>query len=64
MDNVKKTTHEGPLIISGIEIPAYVLEDGTRILSQKEALHTSIGLSRSGGKDGARQWAYFYWNVK
>lgn len=58
MDNVKKTTHEGPLIISGIEIPAYVLEDGTRILSQR-ALQTSIGLSRSGGKDGARRMGIF-----
>jgi hypothetical protein len=58
MDNVKKATHEGPLIISGIEIPAYVLEDGTRILSQR-GLQQSIGLSRSGGKDGARRVGIF-----
>ncbi len=55
---ILKATHEGPLNISGIKIPAYVLEDGTRILSQR-GLQQSIGLSRSGGKDGARRVSIF-----
>lgn len=29
----KKITHEGTLNLSGLEIPCYVLEDGTRVLS-------------------------------
>ena len=47
MDKIKKATHEGPLILSGITIPAFVLEDGTRLISQR-GLQTSIGLSKSG----------------
>lgn len=45
---ILKATHEGQLNISGIIIPAFVLEDGTRVLSQR-GLQTSMGLSRSGG---------------
>lgn len=47
MNQIKKATHEGPLVLSGIEIPAYVLEDGTRLLS-RGGLQESIGLSKGG----------------
>ncbi|MCP5059367.1 MAG: hypothetical protein GY937_21905 [bacterium] len=47
-----------PLRIGEIEIPCYVLEDGRRVLSQR-GMQTGIGLSRSGGKAGARRLAHF-----
>jgi len=43
-----------PLRIGDIEIPAYVLADGTRVLAQS-GLHAGIGLSEGGGKDGSRK---------
>lgn len=49
MNQIKKATHEGPLVLSGIEIPAYVLEDGTRLLS-RGGLQESIGLSKGGSR--------------
>lgn len=45
-----------PLRIGGAEIPAYVLEDGTRLLAQR-GLQGGIGLSLGGGKSGARRIA-------
>lgn len=54
LDKLPKATHgsaDHPLTISGIEIPCYVLEDGTRVLSQN-GLQTSIGMSLSGGVGG------------
>lgn len=47
MDKIQKATNEGMLNLSGVEIPAYVLEDGTRLISQR-GLQTSIGFSKSG----------------
>ena len=47
-----------PLKIGEIEIPAYVLVDGRRVLAQR-GLQTGIGMSRSGGKLGARRLAMF-----
>jgi hypothetical protein len=47
-----------PLRIGAIEIPCYVLADGRRVLSQR-GLQASIGMSRSGGKPGARRLAQF-----
>jgi hypothetical protein len=47
-----KATHgspDHPLRIGDIEIPAYVLEDGTRVLSQR-GLQSGIGMSTGGGK--------------
>ena len=41
-----------PLIINGIEIPCYVLEDETRVLSQR-GLQSSIGLGTGGGRHSA-----------
>ena len=59
MDKIQKATHEGPLVLAGIEIPAFVLEDGTRLISQR-GLQKSIGLSRSGGrKAGAHRMGTF-----
>lgn len=37
-----------PLMIGDIEIPCYVLEDGTRVVSQR-GLQTSVGMNVSGG---------------
>src|SRR4051812_2163448 len=47
-----KATHgsaEHPLRIGDIEIPAYVLEDGTRVLSQR-GLQSGVGMSTGGTK--------------
>jgi P63C domain len=43
-----------PLRIGEIEIPCYVLADGTRVLAQR-GLQAGIGLSQGGGKTGARR---------
>jgi P63C domain len=56
---MKKAVHgssDRPLRLGGIAIPCYVLEDETRVLSQR-GLHTGIGLSEGGGKSGARKIA-------
>ena len=45
-----------PLIINEIEISCYVLEDGTRVLSQR-GLQKGIGMSGSGGSSGAHRTA-------
>ncbi len=47
-----------PLVIGDIQIPCYVLSDGTRLLAQR-GLQSGIGLSEGGGKDGARKIAAF-----
>src|SRR4051794_15156012 len=45
-----------PLKIGNVEIPCYVLADGTRVLSQR-GLQGGVGLSLSGGKSGERRIA-------
>ena len=45
-----------PLRIGDIQIPCYVLADGTRVLAQR-GLQSGIGLSEGGGKGGARKIA-------
>lgn len=45
-----------PLRIGQIEIAAYVLPDGTRLLAQR-GLQSGIGLSEGGGKSGERKIA-------
>lgn len=45
-----------PLTIGNIQIPCYVLADGTRVLAQR-GLQGGIGLSEGGGKGGARKIA-------
>ena len=43
-----------PLIISEIEIPCYVLEDETRVLSQR-GVFSGVGVSRGGATNGGAQ---------
>ena len=47
-----------PLRIGEIEIPCYVLSDKRRVLVQR-GLQQSIGMSTSGGSDGAQRLALF-----
>ena len=47
-----------PLVIGNVEIPCYVLEDETRVLSQR-GLQSGIGMSEGGGQGGARKIAGF-----
>lgn len=49
---------ERPLRIGNIEIPCYVLSDGTRVLAQR-GLQSGIGFSESGGSGGARRISAF-----
>lgn len=49
---------EKPLKIGDIEIPCYVLSDGTRLLAQR-GLQSGIGMSEGGGQSGARKIAAF-----
>jgi P63C domain len=54
-----RATHgspDKPLVIAGIPLAAYVLEDGTRVLAQR-GLQSGIGLSEGGGKSGERKIA-------
>jgi hypothetical protein len=56
---VKRAIHgslDHPLRLGNIEIACYVLDDETRVLSQR-GLQTGIGLSEGGGKSGARRIA-------
>lgn len=48
-----------PLVIGDISIPCYVLDDKRRVLAQR-ALQTSVGMSTSGGSDGAQRLALFF----
>jgi len=57
--NLPKATHgssDHPLKLGDVEIPCYVLEDGTRVLSQR-GLQTSLGMSVSGGSGGEQRIA-------
>ncbi len=59
--NVKQATHgsdDHPIRIGEIELPCYVLEDDTRVLSQR-GLQTGIGMSTSGGTAGTHRLAQF-----
>jgi len=56
-DNIKEVTHgsdDHPLRIGDIEIPCYVLDDETRVLSQRGVVVGGLGIkygSRAGGAD-------------
>lgn len=59
---VVSATHgapDHPLVIGDIKIQCYVLENGTRVLVQR-SLQTGIGMSRSGGTDGAQRLAVLF----
>jgi len=58
---IKQATHgseDHPLKIGDAEIPCYVLEDGTRVLSQR-GLQTGIGMSIGGSSSGEQRMAAF-----
>jgi hypothetical protein len=58
---IKEATHgsdDHPLCIGDIKIPCYVLDDETRVLSQR-GLQTGIGMSISGGSFGEQRMAGF-----
>lgn len=60
--NVKtigKANYDGVLKIHNIEIPCYVLEDGTRLISHR-ALQKGIGLSVSGGAQHTANFLSIY----
>ena len=59
--DVKEVTHgseDHPLTVGDIKIPCYVLDDETRVLSQR-GLQTGIGMSISGGSFGEQRMAGF-----
>lgn len=55
---MSKATHAGSLDIGGVQIPVFVLEDGTRLMTQR-GLQTTIGMGTGGGTDGAHRMARF-----
>ncbi len=60
-DKVLKATHGSlghPLCIGDVKIPCYVLEDETRVLTQR-GLQISVGMSKSGARGGAHRMARF-----
>lgn len=61
LNSVPKATHgsaENPLRIGDVEIPCYVLEDGTRVLSQRGFM-TGVGISHGSSRSGdARHIAF------
>ena len=54
MSKKTKATHQGMLTIANIEIPAFVLEDGRRLISQN-GLQRALGMSLGGGTQGERR---------
>src|ERR1700687_2138745 len=60
-DDVRQATHgsdDHPLRIGDIEIPCYVLEDDTRVLSQR-GLQGGLGMSLGGGRAGEQRLGGF-----
>jgi hypothetical protein len=57
-DKMPKATHAGSMDIGGVKIPVFVLEDGTRLISQR-GLQTTIGMGTGGGTAGAHRIARF-----
>ena len=51
-------TSDAPLRIGDLEIPCYVLEDETRVLSQR-GVFEALGVSRGGGSNGGAQTPRF-----
>src|ERR1700730_2848745 len=64
-DDVRQATHgsdDHPLKIGDIEIPCYVLEDDTRVLSQR-GLQGGLGMSLGGGRAGEQRVAVFLYGL-
>lgn len=53
-----KAVAEGTLPVGDVKIPCYVLEDGTRLISQR-GMQTSVGMSTGGAGGGAHRTAQF-----
>jgi hypothetical protein len=53
-----KSIHAGFLPIGELKIPVFVLEDGTRLMTQR-GLQTTIGMGTGGGTSGAHRIAQF-----
>ncbi|MCY4392776.1 MAG: P63C domain-containing protein [Chloroflexi bacterium] len=51
-------SEDKPLMINGIELPCYVLEDGTRVLSQR-GVFAGLGTSRGGRENGGAKLPRF-----
>ncbi len=61
LSKLPRATHgsaDHPLKIGDIEIPCYVLSDGTRVLSQR-GLQFGVGMSTGGGSSGEQRLASF-----
>jgi P63C domain len=58
-----KATHAGRLDIGGVKIPVFVLEDGTRLMTQR-GLQTTIGMGTGGGTTGAHRIARFVQRIE
>lgn len=58
-----KATHAGFLELSGTKIPVFVLEDGTRLISQR-GLQTTLGMGTGGGTQGAHRMARFVESIE
>lgn len=57
--NTPKARYGGILAISDVQIPCYVLEDGTRVIHQR-GMVSSLGMSRGGSsRGGGDRLAYF-----
>lgn len=56
-NRILKAVAEGMLPVGDLEIPCYVLEDGTRLISQR-GMQTTVGMS-TGGASGAHRIAHF-----
>jgi P63C domain len=56
--DVPKATHSGLLPIGDLKIPVYVLEDGTRLISQR-GMQKTVGMGTGGGTAGAHRMAQF-----
>jgi hypothetical protein len=57
-EKIVRATHKGFLPIGGVQIPCYVLEDKTRLITQR-GIQKTIGMSTSGGTKGAHRTAQF-----
>ena len=56
---LRKATHDGTITVGDIKIPCYVLEDGTRILSQR-GLNEAFGITHGGAiQDGGQRTPRF-----
>ncbi len=55
-EKIHRASHQGVLSVGGLQIPCFVLDDGTRLITQR-GMQTTIGMSTSGGSGGAHRTA-------